>query len=108
MTDSESRIQTLEQTVHDIDKRQESFEEHVKSYEEFTRETIKSLKETTADLKEAIVNTNKRMDQLEAKIDSKFDSMMKFMQSLTITAIVGVLGIAGSVFYFVYSVTPKP
>ena len=56
MTDSESRIGKLEDRYHDVDKRQQSFEE-------FTRENLKYIKE-------AITNTNERMDRLEGKLDN--------------------------------------
>ena len=94
MAELESRVEKLEDKYHSIDKRQESFETFMRAYIDGNEKRIERF-ET-------------RMDQLEAKIDSKFDSMMKFIQSLTITAMVGMLGIAGSVVYFVYSVTPKP
>ena len=105
MAELESRVEKLEDKYHSIDKRQESFETYTKqrqdSFEEFVRAYIDGNERR-------IERFETRMDQLEAKIDSKFDSMMKFIQSLTITAMVGMLGIAGSVVYFVYSVTPKP
>lgn len=63
MTDEQARIGKLEDKYHDVDRRQQTFEEHVKSYEEFTRENIKYMKE-------AIVNTNERMDRLESKLDN--------------------------------------
>ena len=56
MTDSESRIQNLENTVHNIDKRQESFEE-------FAKAAIQRLEE-------GIKSNNERMDKLESKLDS--------------------------------------
>ena len=56
MTDEQARISKLEDKYHDVDKRQQSFEE-------FTRENLKYIKE-------AIVNTNERMDKLESKLDS--------------------------------------
>ena len=87
MTDSESRIQNLENTVHNIDKRQETFEVYTKqrqdSFEEFARENIKYMKE-------AIVNTNARMDRLESKMDNISNQLHNFI-------IAGTVGVAAIV-----------
>ena len=83
MTDEQSRIGKLEDKYHDVDRRQQTFEEHVKSYEEFTRENIKYMKE-------AIVNTNERMDKLEGKLDNLSNQMHNFI-------IAGTVGVAAIV-----------
>ena len=108
MTDEQARIQNLEHAVHSIDKRQETFEE-------FTKATIQRLEEMMKDNRARMDKMDQRMDKLEAEmkamnkeLGSKIDNLAKFLQNLTITATVGVLGIAGSVIYFVYSVTTKP
>ena len=62
MTDEQARISKLEDKYHDIDKRQQSFEE-------FTRENLKYIKE-------AIVNTNERMDRLETNLTNQMHNMM--------------------------------
>ena len=62
MTDEQARISKLEDKYHDVDKRQQSFEE-------FTRENLKYIKE-------AIVNTNERMDRLETNLTNQMHNMM--------------------------------
>ena len=105
-----------EERIVNIEKRQETFEE-------FTRAAIQRLEEGIRDNRARMdkleAETQARMDKMDARMDkmeeemkamnkelgSKIDNLAKFLQSLTITATIGVLGIAGSVIYFVYSVT---
>ena len=76
MTDSESRIQNLENTVHNIDKRQETFET-------FTKVTIQRLEE-------GIRSNNERMDRLESKIDSQFQSLSNQFHNAMIAGGIGL------------------
>ena len=56
MTDSESRIQNLEQTVHTIDKRQESFETFVRAYIDSNEKNISEMKADMREIKGQISN----------------------------------------------------
>ena len=69
MTDEQARIGKLEDKYHDVDKRQQSFEE-------FTRENLKSLRETMEDFKEAIKSTNERMDRLETNLTNQMHNLL--------------------------------
>ena len=69
MTDEQARISKLEDKYHDVDKRQQSFEE-------FTRENLKSLRETMEDFKEAIKSTNERMDRLETNLTNQMHNLL--------------------------------
>ena len=102
----------LEEKFANLDVRQTSLETFMKLYAAKTDEQIRLQKEEMRQFK---AETSARFDRMDAKIDalsakfdSKFDSLTKFVHSMTITAMIGLLGIAGSVVYFVYSVTPKP
>ena len=79
MTDSESRIQNLEQTAHLIDKRQESFETFMRAYIDGNEKRLERFEV--------------RMDQLEAKIDSKIDNLSNQMHNFIIAGTVGVAAI---------------
>ena len=112
----------LENKVNELDKRQESFETYVKMYMEKTDELIRIQKEEMREFKAKHEADMARIDAKFDKIDAKFDKMeakmdkmmdkidglVKYVQSMAVTAMIGMLGIAGSVVYFVYSVTPKP
>ena len=112
MTELERRTEKLEDRYHLVDKRQESFEIYTKqrqdSFEDFVRSYIDINEKRLERMDAKFDKMEAKIDALSAKFDSKFDSLMKFMQSMTITAMIGMLGIAGSVVYFVYNVTPKP
>ena len=90
MAELESRVEKLEDKYHSIDKRQESFEMFMRAYIDGNEKRIE------------------RIEQLNRDLGSKIDNLAKFVQSMAITSMIGLLGIAGSVVYFVYSVTPKP
>ena len=91
----------LEEKFANLDIRQTSLETFMKLYAAKTDEQIRLQREQTQRIDE-------KLDALSAKFDSKIDSLAKFVQSMAVTAMIGMLGIAGSVVYFVYSVTPKP
>ena len=91
----------IEARVGELERRQTGFEVRFDMYMQKTDEMIRLQRE--------------QIDKLDAKIDNmnrdlgaKIDSLAKFVQSMAVTAMIGMLGIAGSVVYFVYSVTPKP
>ena len=102
----------LEEKFANLDVRQTSLETFMKLYAAKTDEQIRLQRE---EMKEFKAETSARFDKMDAKIDNmnrdlgaKIDSLAKFVQSMAVTAMIGMLGIAGSVVYFVYSVTPKP
>ena len=102
----------LEERFNELDKRQDSFETYMRLYIAKTDEQMRLQREEMKDFK---AETSARFDRMDAKIDAlsakfdtKFDSLAKFVQSMAVTAMIGMLGVAGSVVYFVYSVTPKP
>ena len=94
----------VEERVVNIDKRQESFETFVKAYIQKTDERMarqeEDLKEYKAEFRAFQAKHDadmKKIDEKFDKIDEKFDkieakidNMSKFVQSLTITAMVGV------------------
>ena len=91
----------LEPRVNELERRQTGFEVRFDMYMQRTDELIRLQREQ-------IQKIDEKIDALSAKFDTKFDNLAKFVQSMAVTAMIGMLGIAGSVVYFVYSVTPKP
>ena len=98
----------LEEKFANLDVRQTSLETFMKLYANKTDEQIRLQRERMDKMDEKFDRMDAKIDALSAKFDSKFDSLTKFVHSMTITAMIGLLGIAASVVYFVYSVTPKP
>ena len=88
-----------------VEKRQESFEEFVKAYIENNNERMKQIDARLDKMDARMDKLEVEMKAMNKELGSKIDNLAKFLQSLTITAMVGMLGIAGSVIYFVYSVT---
>ena len=56
MTDSESRIQNLEQTAHLIDKRQESFESFMRAYIDGNEKRLERIEKDVSEIKGQISN----------------------------------------------------
>ena len=56
MTDSESRIQNLENTVHHIDKRQESFETFMRGYIEGNEKRLERMETDFREMKDKLDN----------------------------------------------------
>ena len=109
----------LEEKIADFDKRQETFETYTKmrqdSFETFMKNYIRHADEQMRlqreEMKEFKAETREQINKMDAKMDKladKIDGLVKYVQSMAITSMIGLLGIAGSVVYFVYSVTPKP
>ena len=103
MTDSESRIQNLENTVHSIDKRQESFET-------FTKVTIQRLEEGIRSNNERMDKMDERMDRLESKMDSQFQSLSNQFHNAMIAGGIGLAtilaGMVGVVVALIIALKP--
>ena len=87
----------IEERVVNIDKRQESFETFVKAYIQKTDERMARQEEDMKAFQAKHDADMKKIDEKFDKIDEKFDQVNakidglgKFVQSLTITAMVGV------------------
>ena len=101
MTDIESRVNELE-------RRQTGFEVRFDMYMQKTDELIRLQRERMDKFEEKHDADMARIDAKMDKLADKIDGLVKYVQSMAITSMIGLLGIAGSVVYFVYSVTPKP
>ena len=115
----------LEVKVNDIEKRQYAFEAKI---DEYIKSSEKSMADFKAEMKEFKIEMRDRDNQrhaeilaLQQKTDAKFESIdkkfdeignkidgiSKHVQALTITAMVGIVGIAAAVIGFVWSITVK-
>ena len=91
----------LETRINELERRQTGFEVRFDMYMQKTDELIRLQREQ-------IQKIDEKLDNMNRDLGNKIDSLAKFVQSMAVTAMIGMLGIAGSVVYFVYSVTPKP
>ena len=102
MADFEQRLDTLEVKYHDIDKRQESFEEFTRSNIRELREITKELKETNRELKES----NRRIDSKMDEISREVRSIGRYVNGLVITTIIGIAAMVWSMVSFLGSIKP--
>ena len=97
MTDSEHRIGKLEDTVHNIDKRQETFETYMisrqDSFETFMKNQIKRQDEIIAEIRQSNKELKEKREADNARFDEKFDKLYNQMHNLTIAATVGIAAI---------------
>ena len=91
----------IESRVNELERKQTSFEVKFEMYMQRTDELIRLQREQ-------IQRIDEKLDNMNRDLSGKIDNLAKFVQSMAVTAMIGMLGIAGSVVYFVYSVTPKP
>ena len=110
-----TELERIDEEIRELDKRQTSFEVRFDMYMRKTDELIRLQREEMKEFKtkhEAdMARIDAKFDKMDAKMDKladKIDGLVKYVQSMAITSMIGMLGIAGSVVYFVYSVTPKP
>ena len=98
----------LEEKFANLDVRQTSLETFMKLYANKTDEQIRLQRERMDKMDEKFDRMDAKIDAMNKELGGKIDGLIKFVHSMTVTAMIGMLGIAGSVVYFVYSVTPKP
>ena len=110
-----TELERIEEQISELDKRQTSFEVRFDMYMRKTDELIRLQREDMKEFKvrhEAdMARIDAKFDKMDAKMDKladKIDGLVKYVQSMAVTSMIGMLGIVGSVVYFVYSVTPKP